>query len=542
MNRTFPNPSLEIDVTNLGPIEKAKIELRPLTIFVGPSNTGKSYLAMLIYALHRSISGGSSHPFFRLDGYRSILGDCSKTISAQDVENLNNWMRQKLASNAANQATQENALPEFISSIIRPLLNGSSRTKEIFCREINRCFGIENPRVLIRNYSDSSRVTIRKRLDPILNNIPTQLGYTLQLRFDEKITVKPAITSELPIQTSFQPNELDIMRDELNILNKKFLHDSSQTDLQVIFNGLISRIATGVVSNILDPLHLPAHYFPADRTGIMHANRLVVSSLLERTTLDGSGLLSPSNMLRGVLVDFLEELIRIDPYRGTETLLNLDTHQGDKRPLFRENNCAILEWVEQRILEGKVQANHTQVGCPSFVYRSSKSDQELPLMHASSMVSELAPVVLCLQQTVREGDVLIIEEPESHLHPAIQTAFAKVLARIVKAGVRVIITTHSDWFLEQIGNLMRISDLPERERDEIPGIGNSDGLLDSKDVGAWLFKPSQDITQGSKVEEIELDRESGRFEIDYDTVREELYDQGAAVYNRLQRAEESRDR
>lgn len=162
-------------------------------------------------------------------------------------------------------------------------------------------------------------------------------------------------------------------------------------------------------------------------------------------------------------------------------------------------------------------------------------------MHASSMVSELAPVVLCLQQTVREGDVLIIEEPESHLHPAIQTEFAKVLARIVKAGVRVIITTHSDWFLEQIGNLMRISDLPEQQRGEIPGIDNSDGLLDSKDVGAWLFKPSQHVTQGSKVEEIELDRESGRFEVDYDAVREELYDQGTAAYNRLQRAMERRD-
>lgn len=542
MNRTAPNPSLEIDVTNLGPIEKAKIDLRPLTIFVGPSNTGKSYLATLIYALHRSISGGGSHQFFRLDGYRSILGDCSKTISAQDIYNLNNWMRQKPASDVANQATQEDALPESIASIIRPILNGSNRTKEIFCKEINRCFGIENPGVLIRNNSENSRVTIRKGLGPALNNTPNQFSYILQLRFDGTITVTPTMTSEIPIQANFQSNEVDVMRDELNILNKKVLQASSQTDLQVIFNSLINRIATGVVSNILDPLHLPAHYFPADRTGIMHANRLVVSSLLERATLDGSGLLSPSNMLRGVLVDFLEELIRIDPYRGTETLLDLDTHQGGERPLFRENNYAILEWVEQRILGGKIQANRTQVGCPSFVYRSSESDQELPLMHASSMVSELAPVVLCLQQTVRQGDVLIIEEPESHLHPAIQTAFAKVLVRIVKAGVRVIITTHSDWFLEQIGNLVRISDLAEQQRDWIPGISSSDALLDSTEVGVWQFSPPQDPTHGSEVEGIGIDQERGRFEVDYDTVREELYDQGVAAYNRLQRAEESRDR
>ena len=35
--------SLELEVANFGPIVAAKIDLRPLTVFVGPSNTGKSY-------------------------------------------------------------------------------------------------------------------------------------------------------------------------------------------------------------------------------------------------------------------------------------------------------------------------------------------------------------------------------------------------------------------------------------------------------------------------------------------------------------------
>ena len=43
------------DGTDFGPIAKAEIDLRPLTVFVGPSNTGKSYLAILLYALHKSI-------------------------------------------------------------------------------------------------------------------------------------------------------------------------------------------------------------------------------------------------------------------------------------------------------------------------------------------------------------------------------------------------------------------------------------------------------------------------------------------------------
>ena len=50
MDDASTQESLELDVTNFGPIIKATVDLRPLTVFVGPSNTGKSYLAILIYA------------------------------------------------------------------------------------------------------------------------------------------------------------------------------------------------------------------------------------------------------------------------------------------------------------------------------------------------------------------------------------------------------------------------------------------------------------------------------------------------------------
>lgn len=540
MNRIIPNPSLEIDVANLGPIEEAKIDLRPLTIFVGPSNTGKSYLTILIYALHRSIAGGSGDRFFDFDIYRSILGDSPRTISAQDASNLNNWMRRNLASNVVREAKSDSSLPESVASIIRPLLNGSDQTRQVIQREISRCFGIEKIGALIRHGNDQSRVIIRKNFASNSKESLNKFGYFLRFDCNDKLTLTPTISPNFPIRTSFYDNELGNIRDEYGMISRGFQQDPSKADLQTIFHRLINRLAAGIITKILDPLHRTAHYFPADRTGIMHANRLVTSALLEYAALDGSRLPSSGRMLRGVLVDFLKELIRINPYQGMGSLGELDTHQGGECPLFRENNYAILKWIEEQILGGRIQVDRTQFGHPSFAFRPSKSDQELPLVHASSMVSELAPVVLCLQQTVREGDVLIVEEPESHLHPGAQTAFARVLARIVRAGVRVITTTHSDWFVEQIGNLMRISDLPEPHRGQIPGIDDSDELLDSNDVGVWLFNPPKNSTQGAKVDEIKLHAESGRFEIDYDAVREELYDQSATIYNRIQRAKESR--
>ena len=146
------------------------------------------------------------------------------------------------------------------------------------------------------------------------------------------------------------------------------------------------------------------------------------------------------------------------------------------------------------------------------------------------MVTELAPLVLYLRHLVQAGDLLIIEEPEVHLHPAIQAAVAQALVRVVRAGVRVVVTTHSEWLLEQLGNLVRLATLPEQERE---GLEGADCAIGPHEVGAWLFKSSE-RPRGSVVSEVKLDSETGLYPTDYDAVSEALYNQGAEIFNRTQ--------
>ena len=67
-----------------------------------------------------------------------------------------------------------------------------------------------------------------------------------------------------------------------------------------------------------------------------------------------------------------------------------------------------------------------------------------------------------LRGVIGIGDTLIIEEPEAHLHPAAQTRMAVTVGRLVRAGMRVLITIHSDWLLKEIANLMREGELAEQ--------------------------------------------------------------------------------
>ena len=149
-------------------------------------------------------------------------------------------------------------------------------------------------------------------------------------------------------------------------------------------------------------------------------------------------------------------------------------------------------------------------------------------MNASSMVSELAPVVLYLRHMVEPGQVLIVEEPESHLHPAMQVKFTRQLAALVNAGFRVLVTTHSEWLLEELANIVRRSELPGARKAKQNG---DDIALGSDQVGAWLFEPKR-RPKGSVVTEIRLD-DSGLFPTGFDDVAAALHNDWADISSRV---------
>ena len=189
----------------------------------------------------------------------------------------------------------------------------------------------------------------------------------------------------------------------------------------------------------------------------------------------------------------------------------------------------ICEEIEDDILNGSIKTERSETtNYPQFGYRRSGWPETLPLNNASSMVSELAPVLLYLRYQVSPGDVLIIEEPESHLHPSMQVQFTRQLAAMVNAGIRIIITTHSEWILEELANLVRLSFLPTPDRDKIAGGGVA---LHPDKVGAWLFQQGT-LPSGSTVSQIDLD-ESGLYPTGFDDVATILHNNWARISRQL---------
>ena len=530
---------IELSVTNFGPIAKADIDLRPLTVFVGPSNTGKSYLAVLIYALHKFFNEYSWHPSLKLpllivppSGADSDLDGHQESKKGRQANALHgiardsiNWMdaitSQEVQSDSSNKI--DIPLPESLASVIRQSLVDVSEFEELIIGEMERCFGIDVAKRLIRHSSKGGlKVDISRHIAPQQDVAP--IKYELMIgRAKQEFTA--SLSNDMPLYDAQEIGrrmmlELRFGYDPHQL--KRRLSSDDSDELLIPVNRFIDSLIDYIIPSLVGSLNRTVYYLPADRTGIMHAHKVVVGSLLRGAQFGGAKQFAALPSLSGVLADFLEDLIELENRPRTRGF------DGERRARHIGNQ-SLAASLEEKMLLGKIQVENSTVGYPEFYYQPQGWKNNIPLMNSSSMVSELAPVVLYLRHIVRPGDAIIIEEPESHLHPAMQVEFIRQLAAVVKSGVQVIITTHSEWVLEELANLVRLSDLPKSRR---KGIKGAEYALKYDQVGAWLFE-KKDRPNGSVVKEIKLDKEQGTFPSGFSDVGEDTYNDYAEIFNRI---------
>jgi len=91
-----------------------------------------------------------------------------------------------------------------------------------------------------------------------------------------------------------------------------------------------------------------------------------------------------------------------------------------------------------------------------FIPKSSRGVR-LTMGESSSAVRSMLNIGAFLRHKAAPGQLLIIDEPELNLHPENQRKVARLLARLVNAGIQVFITTHSDYIIKEFNTLIMLS-------------------------------------------------------------------------------------
>ncbi len=247
------------------------------------------------------------------------------------------------------------------------------------------------------------------------------------------------------------------------------LPDSDKNKLvQTIFSNKETNIGKLSLENIScsnDTESWLPIYLPASRTGFMLSYKPLTAELMNRWGLDKQ----ETTTFTRPIIHFLQKLIKAE--------MSSDTPFAD-----------IAESLEKQILRGKiVQNSQTQ----SFYYAPESNPTNLmPLHTTSSLVTELAPLIIFLKDRLSKFNLLVFEEPESHLHLEAQRILARHLVKLVNRGVPVWMTTHSDTMFQQFNNLLASN---EKRIQKLKNLSyQDDELIKPEDIKAYQFNISED--------------------------------------------------
>jgi predicted ATPase len=158
--------------------------------------------------------------------------------------------------------------------------------------------------------------------------------------------------------------------------------------------------------------------------------------------------LEPDDIGVGVHGEFTAQVLALRETRSVAARRAVRTelqHQSTDSPLLRLQTEV---WVSEIIRPIRITAQLATNILASTV-RFQEQDRYGQMIRPANMgfgVSYALPIIVAGLLTV-PGDLLIVENPEAHLHPAGQSKLGRFLAHVAGAGAQVIVETHSDHVL-----------------------------------------------------------------------------------------------
>lgn len=125
---------------------------------------------------------------------------------------------------------------------------------------------------------------------------------------------------------------------------------------------------------------------------------------------------------------------------------------------------------------------------------------KLTIGESASSVRSLLDIYFYLKHVAKPGHMLMIDEPELNLHPDSQRKLARLLALLVNHGVRVYITTHSDYIIKEFNTLLML--YTRKENGKIKKIMTEKGyteqeLLSSNKVKMFISEKRNVLLPGN---------------------------------------------
>jgi AAA15 family ATPase/GTPase len=436
---------MKIDIENFGPIANCKIEQKPLTVFVGPNGTGKTWTAYLItcllgpymYRRYRDeYSDDKTNSYSIIDDTIKVLLD--EGSAKLDMEHFFNEYAKKYMSDVAN------ILPKYFDKFI-----------------------------------GSSSISFNDLKIDIDFELQSGINRAKEIPFEQKIGENKEGIPLLTIHSPKEDSNIYIIAKSSNELLEKLPRNYARNEL-----------ATSLFYLVHSSFLSMDYYLPPERTGLVS----VMSNFSNIFGQNGSNSEDPnvSSTKKGknkaqYAYPILKaiDLFNCSPSERAERLE--DAAEYPEIQLL----IVLSEILEHEILGGNIEMEDTENIHEKFKFKLDNGNTAFELPPLSSSVKDLTPLVLYLKYYAEPRHSIVLDEPEMNLHPDVQLKLIELLAMMVNSGINVIITTHSPYLVDHISNLTKAYRLQIEGKSDLEHkfkLKNDLSFLDPDDVAVYLFE------------------------------------------------------
>ncbi|NLL11375.1 MAG: ATP-binding protein [Methanomicrobiales archaeon] len=440
---TMHSPVFSIGLKNIGPIESGDIEIKPCTIIIGSNRSGKSYIAKTIYAFY-SLQNDLYYSTSPLPhNFKSPLRD-ELPVPQELYELLRKWdTKTDLILPDSTLSTINSSLFAYISENLF-----SSVIQDVFNTQLKDLKSKQTKEGEFTYIIKGQKISITLEKNALhLRNVPDSLpliNYKISYRKEDGV--------------------IDISYHNFHFVHP-ISHLKEKTGFENIARDVTYCIAAGLIQEFYFYSAFDGVYFPAGRASLMEMKPFVSIQLLSSSRISAKS----SPKMSSVFSDFFALLEKIS------TTKDISNDQYDD--------------LIYQLIGGRFEIKKISDSSHEYQYYTEKSP--IPFHLLSSGVQELAPILLYIKYRMQAGDLIIIEEPEAHLHPANQLIMAQLITKMIREKVTVILTTHSDYLVEQLANHLKAGLLSPEERKAL--VSDSDYYIKSDEIAVYLMEKSEKI-------------------------------------------------
>ncbi len=449
---------MKITFSNLGAIKKTTLDLRPLTVIIGPNNSNKTYIAYSIYGLLRRLGRAVNSSYLVSLGMEHFDEETLKGI--KKLYEFNNEVYSLNINNIFFQLLNKECL-EQIRSFEQEL--------EVFFQDSSKKIFKET-----RFEIEFTNNEVRKSLEKLIVSTRRKHGDSFQLSLDK-----------------------NIIRAKSNSIffEKEFF---------------LQQIAFTLGFDLKQLLFFNPVLLPAERNALIITYKILESRRYDLLRdADRKSIQQPSLPIFDEELNFFQQR-NIRYPEPIEDFLKFLTNLELKNNLEKGNFSYLADDIEKNLQQNnKTNYSPTKIGGKEIKINVKKG-LNIDLYNASSSIKQLAPLLLYLRYHAQENDLLIIDEPEMNLHPESQAKLLEVLGMLVNAGVNVLLTTHSPYFMSHLNNLISGDMTDEKIREKQAKslyLEDARAFLSPNDVSAYEMK--KDRLGNQKLHDLKKDKDYG---------------------------------